>query len=65
MLTPPNGLRFEEADKNGDGVIDAQEALALRGFNFKLADKDKDGKISKSDYETAMKEQGAKSKKGS
>lgn len=56
---------FEEVDKNADGVIDAQEALTLRGFNFGAADKNKDGKISKSDYETAMKEQGGKSKKGS
>lgn len=56
---------FEEVDKNADGTIDAQEALALRGFDFGIADKNKDGKLSKSDYETATKEQGGKSEKGS
>jgi Ca2+-binding EF-hand superfamily protein len=58
---------FESADRNADGTVDSKEALSLRGFNFKVADKDKDGKISKSEYETAMKEQNQKGmgKKGS
>jgi Ca2+-binding EF-hand superfamily protein len=58
---------FESVDKDANGSVDTKEALSLRGFNFKVADKDKDGKINKSEYETAMKEQNQKgmSKKGS
>lgn len=56
---------FQEADKDANGILDAAEALSLRGFNFKAADKDKDGKVSQGEYETAMKEQSAKTKKGS
>lgn len=58
---------FEAADQDANGSVDTKEALSLRGFNFKVADKDKDGKISKSEYETAMKEQNQKGmgKKGS
>lgn len=56
---------FQEIDKNADGILDSTETLVLRGFSFKMADKDKDGKVDESEYTTAMKEQGGKGKKGS
>ncbi len=46
---------FQEADKDGNGGLDSQEAASIAGLNFSAADSDYDGKISESEYETALK----------
>ncbi|MBI3546990.1 MAG: hypothetical protein HY081_10460 [Gammaproteobacteria bacterium] len=48
-----NAQSFEQLDKNKDGVLDKKEARAA-GLNVKKTDTDKDGKISRSEYETAV-----------
>lgn len=46
---------FQEADKDGSGALDSQEAASIAGLNFTAADIDYDGKISKSEYEIVRK----------
>lgn len=45
---------FSQLDKNSDGVIEKKEARQAKGLNFKDADSDSDGKVSQSEYQTAM-----------
>lgn len=45
---------FSQLDKNSDGVIEKKEAKQAKGLNFKEADSDSDGKVSQSEYQTAM-----------
>lgn len=45
---------FSQLDKNSDGVIEKKEAKQAKGLNFKDADSDSDGKVSQSEYQTAM-----------
>lgn len=46
---------FQEADKDGNGALDSQEAASVAGLNFSAADSDYDGKLSQSEYEAALK----------
>lgn len=45
---------FEEADKNQDGKVDADEARDIDGFNFTAADSDDDRALTRAEYRTAM-----------
>lgn len=45
---------FEQADKNQDGKVDADEARDLDGFNFTAADSDADRALTRAEYRTAM-----------
>ena len=49
---------FEEADKNQDGKVDADEARYLDGFDFPAADSDDDRALTRAEYRTAMLESG-------
>lgn len=54
---------FQTADADGNGAISMDEARTVPGLadKFAQADKNGDGQLSKSEYESALK--GAKSKK--
>ncbi|MFL6622845.1 MAG: hypothetical protein ACJ8J7_12050 [Sulfurifustaceae bacterium] len=51
--TEPRGS-FGEADKNRSGFIEQDEASGIQGLDFTTADADKDGKLSRSEFEAAM-----------
>lgn len=41
---------FEEVDANRDGVITAEEAAAIEGLDFRVADVNQDGVIDRVEY---------------
>lgn len=45
---------FEQADKNQDGKVDADEARDIDGINFAAADSDDDRLLTRAEYRTAM-----------
>lgn len=45
---------FEQADKNQDGKVDADEARDIDGFNFTAADSDDDRALTRAEYRTAI-----------
>lgn len=45
---------FEQADKNQDGKVDADEAREIDGFNFAAADSDADRALTRAEYRTAL-----------
>lgn len=47
-------LTFEQADRNGDGKIDRDEAADLDGFDFAAADADNDRELDRAEFSTAM-----------
>lgn len=49
------GGKFKKADKNADGFLTADEVTAERWANIKVADTDKDGKVSKAEFVAAKK----------
>lgn len=50
-------LKFEKADANGDGYVDAEEFAASNvKMEFSKLDKDGDGKLSKKEYSVALEE---------
>jgi Ca2+-binding EF-hand superfamily protein len=51
-----DSMTFREADKNGDGKIDLEEANAIDGFDFSAADADHDLEISRTEFRTALAE---------
>lgn len=51
-----HSITFPQADKNGDGRIDLEEAGAIDGFNFSAADADGDLEISRAEFRTALAE---------
>lgn len=55
---------FQEADKDGSGALDTQEAASITGLNFTAADINYDGKISESEYEVVRKSSANKQAKG-
>lgn len=50
----PGWPSFEQVDKDRNGTLDAKEASAIKGLDFKAVDTNRDGVISKQEYETAM-----------
>jgi len=54
LAEPP---KFQAADANGDGGVDAAEFAATKiEKDFKKLDEDGDGKLSKGEYATALEE---------
>jgi len=51
LAAPGEGRFFRQADSNGDGVIDASEATAMREKAFERLDSDGDGLIARSEME--------------
>jgi Ca2+-binding EF-hand superfamily protein len=49
-------VTFRQADKNGDGGIDLEEAAAIDGLDFSAADADSDLEISRAEFRTALAE---------
>ena len=49
---------FDQVDKNKDGMIDKNEAKAVKGLSFEAADLNHDGKISQDEYKAAMLQKG-------
>jgi opacity protein-like surface antigen len=53
--SPP---KFKQADTNGDGFVDEAEYTASKAkAKFAKLDKDKDGKLSKKEYNTIFEEE--------
>jgi hypothetical protein len=50
----PGWPSFEQVDKDRNGALDAKEASVIKGLDFKAVDANRDGVISKTEYETAM-----------
>jgi hypothetical protein len=51
-------VTFEQADKNQDGRVDADEARYIDGLDFATADSDDDRALTRAEYRTAMVESG-------
>lgn len=47
-------VTFEQADKNQDGKVDADEAEDIDGFDFTGADSDDDRELTRAEFRTAM-----------
>jgi hypothetical protein len=45
---------FDSVDKNGDGYLSTSEASAVAMLDFEKADADRDGKVTRSEYQVAM-----------
>ncbi|BAU47416.1 hypothetical protein SVA_0837 [Sulfurifustis variabilis] len=51
---PPAAMpSFEQADKDKSGSVEASETTGIAGLDLTAADKDNDGKLSRSEYESA------------
>lgn len=46
---------FSDLDKNSDGYVDSTEAADVTGLDMSSADTDGDGKLSRTEFEAAMK----------
>lgn len=51
-----DSVTFRQADKNGDGKVDLEEAAAIDNFDFSAADADNDLEISRAEFRTAFAE---------
>ena len=49
------GTSFSDLDKDGNGYIDAGESAGVSELDATTADTDNDGRLSRSEYEAAMK----------
>ncbi len=49
-------VSFKKADKNGDGIVDRSEAADIKGFDFSRADVDDDAKLTRREYQAAMRD---------
>jgi hypothetical protein len=45
---------FDKVDKDKNGALDVKEASVIKGLDFKAVDANRDGAISKAEYDTAM-----------
>jgi hypothetical protein len=54
LAAMPGWPSFEQADKDRNGTLDSKEASVIKGLDFKAVDTNRDGVISKQEYETAM-----------
>ena len=57
--TPPgddrtNMVAFTEADKNGDGRVNREEANSIHGFDFSRADTNDDKSLTRQEFDAAM-----------
>lgn len=50
---------FGDLDKDSDGYISSEEAAGVSGLDVQSADTDNDGRLSRTEFEAAMQEQGA------
>jgi hypothetical protein len=50
----PGWPSFDQVDKDRSGSLDTKEAGAIKGLDFKAVDANRDGVISKPEYETSM-----------
>lgn len=50
---------FSQADSDGNGVIDQNEAGAVTGLDMSSADSNSDGQLSRTEYEAATMRQGS------
>lgn len=57
----PEMPAFSMVDKNQSGFVEEDEAAEVKGVDFLSADGNKDGRLSRAEYEAAMK--GGKAKK--
>jgi hypothetical protein len=55
----PGWPSFEQVDKDRNGALDAKEASVIKGLDFKAVDANRDGAISKTEYEAAMLKSGS------
>lgn len=46
---------FSTADRDNNGYLDSNEASKVRGLDFQTADTNKDGHITRTEFEAAMK----------
>ena len=48
--------KFRQLDANGDGVVSQEEASKMKGLTerFQTADKNKDGKLDRGEFATAL-----------
>jgi hypothetical protein len=60
----PGWPSFEQVDKNKNGSLDSKEASVIKGLDFKAVDANRDGAISKAEYETAMLKSGQSAPSG-
>lgn len=46
-------MTFDDLDVNEDGILSAEEAAIVRGLELESADTNRDGELSRKEYETA------------
>lgn len=56
---------FQKIDADGNGAVSMDEARSVPGLDFAKADKNGDGQLSKSEYESATKGKEKSGKSGS
>lgn len=49
-----NQVTFEQADKNGDGLVNREEGNAINGFDFSRADTNDDRQLTRQEFNAAM-----------
>lgn len=55
---------FGKVDANSNGYIEQSEAASVSGLDFNATDSDSDGRISRSEYEAAMRNAGSDKSSG-
>ena len=60
----PEMPAFSMVDKNQSGFVEQEEAAEVKDVDFLSADGNKDGRLSRSEYEAAMKGRGSEKRDG-
>ena len=60
----PEMPAFSIVDKNQSGFVEQEEAAEVKDVDFLSADGNKDGRLSRTEYEAAMKGRGAEKRDG-